>query len=75
MSSNLYWRPSNLGKKDLSTDLKFKLRGLYGEPLNIMLNKDDLDILRALEVCKTEGASTLIKAIEKYGELSVWEEY
>lgn len=72
MSRILKWRPANSGAS-LPDDLKFKLRELYGEPVSYPLDAAELSTLRALAACGVDGAKTLIAAIEKYGDVFVFE--
>ena len=74
MSQNLYWKPvvPNQGH-DLPDALKYKLRDkydLYGSPS--VLGMRDVGYLSGLADCGIEGASELMEAIEKNGEVEVY---
>jgi hypothetical protein len=71
MSTNLYWKPPTEGR-DLSDELKFKLRDQYQMP--VVLNHSDLGFLKGLMVCEIKDAKILFNAIEEYGEVTVYEE-
>lgn len=74
MSYNLYWMPVvDPDYKSLPDALKFKFRDLFGYPVDRELDNAAIPQLRALEVCKVEGAKELIELIEKHGSVRVWE--
>lgn len=75
MSSNLVWEPTERKKSEVSHQLKYALRKRFGEPINVTLQSDDIMYLRGLEDAGLQDAYKLIKAIEKYGEILVVEEY
>lgn len=70
MSSNLYWQPVDDGY-DLPDELKFKLREEYQLP--VTMSHSDLPFLKGLIVCDINGAKDLFQAIEKHGEVRVYE--
>lgn len=72
MSSNLYWKPTD-GGYDLPDELKFKLREEYTLPYKF--SQYELPFLKGLIVCDIQGAKELYQAIEKHGEVEVYEQW
>jgi hypothetical protein len=76
MSSTLYWEPVKPKKgKSLDTGLKWILQKRYGSPVQVELDDGDIPYLQGLADANTEGAQTLIDAIEKYGRIELREEF
>jgi hypothetical protein len=79
MSSNLRAEPVDRKKLELGTGLKFALRKIYGEPVNIQLGKHNLDFLNGLIAAGTDDIVTdtkkLIEYIAKHGDCIIKEEY
>lgn len=72
MSSNLVYKIPQRGK-DLPDELKYILEKAYQLPLTFC--GTEIPYLRGLQDAGIEGASTLIKLIEKYDEVEVLLEY
>lgn len=72
MSSVLYVRPVTEGIA-LSDDLKRILSSRLDRTLR--MDKYDLGYLNGLNDAGIKGADQLIKIIEKYGEVELWEGY
>lgn len=70
MSQNLYYRVKPAGK-DLDDQLKFILRKSYSLPTKF--DESDISFLKGLDAANIKDANTLIEAIEKYGEVEVYE--
>ena len=75
MSSNLYWEPTNRKKMKLDIELRRVLRNLYGQPLDITLDVENLGELSGLKAAGIEDAEKLIEAIEKYDEITLSESF
>jgi hypothetical protein len=81
MSSNLAWEPTQRQSGgDLGTGLKFVLRKLYGEPVNVTLGGDAVAVLGAIIATTADeevekDARALLAAIEKHGSIEVRETY
>jgi hypothetical protein len=79
MSSNLRAEPINRKKLDLGTSIKFALRKVYGEPVNIILNDTAIPVLKGMMAVGDDNlvkdAEKLIKFIETYKDVSLREEY
>jgi len=74
MSSSLYWQPVRKRNKTFDTSLKWALREQYGYPVHVILTGSNVPFLTGLKIGKVKDADKLIEAIEKYGEVKVWEE-
>lgn len=77
MSSNLQWWPVTSGK-EMSTDAKFLLRELYGEPIDITLHDEAIKVLKgAMAGTPTKSVKDelqgLMDAIATYGEIHLKE--
>lgn len=75
MSSDLTWEPARRKKQSLPTALKFALRKRFGEPVNSTLSAGHIDYLMGLAHADVAGATELLEAIQKHGEVVVREEY
>jgi len=75
MSSTLMWEPLRRNKKDLPNEIKYILRKKYGEPVKIVLCERDVEYLQGVKDAGVESIEILIKAIEKYQEILVQEEW
>jgi hypothetical protein len=76
MSSNLYWEPTQRPKKDLPDALKFALRKRASDGhVEMVMDTNDLQYLYGLRDAGVKGADDLIEAIQKHGEVRVWEQY
>lgn len=73
MSSNLGWMPVESDWRFLGDQLKFALRKGYGEPVDAVLNSEDIPYLKGLADAGVKDADKLIEAIEKHDELRVKE--
>ena len=75
MSTNIHWRPNIKPEyKTLSKELKWAFQNEFGNFFNLVLDESYLRYLRGLRYAKIEGADILIDAIEKHGEIKVWED-
>lgn len=74
MSQSLYWKPVVPQEgNDLPDALKFKLRDKYDLDANpSVLGMRDVGYLSGLADCHIDGASELMEAIEKHGEVEVY---
>lgn len=78
MSSNLRAEPVDRNKKNLSTSLKFILRKRYEEPINTLIDVNEIPYLTGIADANdslAEEVKSLIQMIEKYGKISLKEEY
>lgn len=71
MGQNLYYRVKPKGR-DLDDQLKFILRKNRSLPASF--DESDINFLKGLEAAGIKDSDTLIEAIEKYGEITVYEE-
>lgn len=71
MSSSLEWEPTTKHGKSLEAD-KFALRDVYGDPVNIVLNEENLKELRVMQALGKD-VKELIELIEKHGSVRVKE--
>lgn len=71
MSSVLQWEVHRRKREDLPNELKWLLQERYGGPIHKTFTDIDLEFLRGLSTAKVKGADTLIKAIEKHGEIDL----
>lgn len=74
MSSTLYWKPVSKDANSLPDSLKSIISKRYGSGKHI-LNSLDVVYINGLVDGGVKGASELIAAIEKHGEIEVWESY
>lgn len=80
MSSNLNWEPVKRAHKTLSDATKFIFRDEWRQPIENTLSSGDISFLRGiLRASQAEEVKAdmkvLIEAIEKYGEVRIWEEF
>jgi hypothetical protein len=75
MSSTLTAEPINRKKANFGTELKFALRKIFGEPIDGMLSKENVNYLLGLEHAGIKEAKSLIEMIEKYDTIHVKEEW
>ena len=75
MSSTLYWEPVQRKQKDLPNTLKYVLQKKIGGTVDTVMSEHDISYLRGLEDAGIEGATELIKAIEKHGQVVVHEQF
>ena len=73
MSSNLCYRPVEDYKYDLSTEVKFMLRKVYGDPIDVTLSNSDIPFLTGLKTAGVKEAEQLIDAIHTHGEIELKE--
>lgn len=80
MSSSLHWKPIAPEGKPLADQLKFRLRARFGMSSHhdpIYLDRGNVDYLNGLadglDGDSKKDARGLITAIEKHGEIMVWE--
>ena len=69
------WEPVSRKKHDVSTELKFALRKSMGDPVNGLLDGQDIHYLQGLHDAGIKDAKKLIDAIKKYGEISLKEDF
>lgn len=75
MSTTLYWRPAPTQKTPLDDELKLALRRMHGEPLGeLNLSQADRTELEAFMACGIFKAEELLQAIDRFGEIEVFEE-
>lgn len=79
MSSNLRAEPTQRKKLELGTGIKFALRKQLGEPINSLIDKNFIIFLQGIEAAgdkeTSADATKLIEFLNKYGEVSLREEY
>ena len=83
MSSTLCWQIVRTDAKHLSDALKYALREFRGESLGsdpITFDEGSVTILKAMAAGSSskelkKDCETLIAAIEKHGEIELWEAY
>ena len=75
MSSTLYWEPVNRKKKPLGDEIKDILKKRLGGEVQGSLHPSDLQYLQGLRDAGIGDAQVLIEAIEKYGAISLTEEW
>lgn len=77
MSSSLQWEPSHRKSHALPSALKFALRRRYQSNgvIDAVFTETDLLYLNGLADANVEGAAALIAAIEKHGDIRVWESF
>jgi hypothetical protein len=77
MSSTLVWEPVIKERNHaLSNELKFLLRKTTGrDPVSEFFCNDDINYLNGLKDAGVKGAQELITAIEKHGEIKVYEDF
>lgn len=75
MSSSLYWKPVDDHGKALPDELKYKLRGRFGDPVNMVMDASNLEYLSGLKDCGIKGAWELICLIDKHGSISLREHH
>lgn len=73
MSTNLYWKPAIKTGEGLSDQLKFALRKRYGWPVSAICDENSIAYLQGLADADVRGAAELIAAIEKHGEVEIFE--
>lgn len=75
MSSHLRWQPVKFGQS-LGTGIKFILRKIYGNPIDVILTSADVNTLRAIVASNDSAASDadeLVSAIEAHGNIELKE--
>lgn len=75
MSSTLYWEPVQRKQKDLPDTLKYILQKKVGGTVDTVMSGRDISYLRGLEDAGIKGATELIEAIEKHGQVVVHEQF
>ena len=75
MSTNLYWKPLDTEHYNLSDKLKFAIRKKYDGFVKTKLNISDIDYLQGLSDAGISDAESVIKAIQKHGEILLFEEW
>lgn len=75
MSSNLRAEPIKRKKKDFGSDLKFALRKRFGEPVDVLMEKGDIEYLLGLEHAGITEAKELRDYIMQHEEIRIKEEY
>lgn len=75
MSSNLYYQPASKPDKLLPDELKHALRKLdeFNNTVDGIYGNELIPILRGMEAADVKGATRLIEAIKKYGEIELKE--
>lgn len=74
MSCTLCWKPVSKTCKSLDDALKFALRKRYGPTIHTTLDSSDFEYLEGLRDAGVKDADTILDAIEKYGQISLFEE-
>jgi hypothetical protein len=74
VSQTLKWRPRWQSGDTLSDQLKYALRKRYTQGINGYMDEDEVSYLRGLVDGGVEDAQKLIDAIEKHGDIEVFEE-
>lgn len=77
MSATLFWRPKDIGRKELADELRFILQEsvLSGGPGQAVLGVVDRPYLKGLHDAHVKDADILIEAIERHGEIEIWLAY
>lgn len=76
MSSNLYYQPRLAGEKILPTELKLILRNsTHTDGVPGAVDEYNIGYFRGLADAGVKGADKLVEAYDKYGELSLREEF
>ena len=72
MSCSLYWKPLGNGHQVGDTALRNAIERRYGS--RVRLDDRAMDYLQGLADAGIDGATELIKAIEKHGEIEIYQE-
>lgn len=75
MSSSLTWEKVRQNKKTLSYNAKYALRKKYGEPVDTVLTRSDIEYLEGLRDSGMEELTDLIDILYGNEEIALLEEY
>lgn len=75
MSSTLTIEPAERKKQSLSCELKFAMKRRYKDGIHRNFSEQDLDYFLGLLDAGIEDAKVVVGMIEKYGTVTISEEY